>query len=74
MNGQRLRDLFFGLEIHPDEHDAQTLAGPLVLGERGAKVVFRDEARLNQALANFLTHAALTPRRPTDSDCRNAGL
>ncbi len=31
-------------------------AGTLVLGQRDAEVLFRDEARLNQALTDFLAH------------------
>ncbi len=53
---ERLRNLLFGRQVHAHEHHAQALAGALVLDQRGAEVLFRDEARLNQALTDFLTH------------------
>ena len=60
---QRLRDLFFGREVHAHEDDAEALAGALVLGQRGLEIVFSDEARLNQALTDLLAQ-----RRASGSD------
>jgi hypothetical protein len=53
---ERLCDLLFGGEVHPHQHDADTFAGALVLCERDAEIVFADQARLDQALTNLLTH------------------
>ena len=55
---ERLRDLLFGREVHAHEHDAQPFAGALVLGQRGLEIVFGDEARLDQALTDFLAQRA----------------
>ena len=55
LEGEGLRDLLLGREIHAHEHHAQAFARALVLGQRGAEILFRDEARLNQALTDFLT-------------------
>ena len=56
LEGEGLRDLLFGGEVHPHEHDAEALPRALVLHQRGAQIVLSDEARLNQALTDFLTH------------------
>ena len=57
---ERLGDLFLSGEIHPHQHDAQPLAGALVLGQSGPQVAFCDEACLNQALTDFLAHPEFT--------------
>jgi hypothetical protein len=54
LEGQRLRDVFLGREVQAYEHDTDAFAGTLLLNQRSLEVVFRDEARLNQALTNFL--------------------
>ena len=54
---QRLRDLLFGREVHPNQDDADAIAGTLVLGQRSLEIFFRDEAGLNQALTDFLAQS-----------------
>ena len=60
---ERLGDLLFGGEVHPHQHDADAFAGALVLFQRDAEIVFGDEARLDQALTNLLTHRETSARR-----------
>src|SRR5262249_16612601 len=54
---ERLRDLLLGREIHPDEDDADTFPRTLVFRKRGLEVSFRDEAGLDQALTDLLSHS-----------------
>ena len=56
---ERLGDLLLGREVHAYEHDAHTLAGALVLRQSRLQIVLSDEARLDQALADLLTHSYL---------------
>jgi len=63
LEGERFGDLLFRGEVHPHEHDTNAFAGALVLVERGAEVVFRDEARLDQALTDFFTHPGSSATR-----------
>src|ERR1017187_9649887 len=57
---KRLGDLFLSRKIHPHQHDAQPLAGALVLVQSGPQVAVCDESCLNQALTDFLAHPEFT--------------
>ena len=61
LHRERFRDLLFGREVHPDEDDTQPLAGALVLDQRVFEIVVADEARLNQALTDFLAQSGPRP-------------
>ncbi len=56
---ERLRNLFVGREIHAHEHHADAFAGALALRQCSAEIILADEARLDQALTDLLTHASL---------------
>ena len=53
---ERFRDLLLGREVHAYEDHADALAGALVLDKRVPQIVLGDEARLDQALTDFLAH------------------
>ena len=61
LHRERFRDLLFSGEIHPDEDDTQPLAGALVLDQRVFEIVVADEARLDQALTDFLAQSEPRP-------------
>jgi hypothetical protein len=54
--GERLGDLALGGQIEAHEHRAQAFARPLVLGQRRLQIVVSDQACLNQALTELLSH------------------
>src|SRR6267154_1540589 len=59
---ERLRDLFFSREVHPDEHDTKPYAGALVLNQGVLEIAVADEACLDEALAYFLAQSGPRPK------------
>ena len=60
--GERLRDLAFGREVQADEDNPEPLTGAPVLHQRGLKVGFGDEPRLDETFTDFLPHLLIAPR------------
>ena len=56
---ERFRDLLLGGKVETDEYDAETIASPALLGKRDLELVLGNQARLNEALAEFLSHLQL---------------
>jgi hypothetical protein len=52
---QRLRDLLFGGEVHPYEHNAQAIARTLVLGQGDLQIGLADQPCLDETFADFFT-------------------